>query len=189
MNVEPTDLAGALILTPRRFADDRGWFSETWNRAALADAGVEIDFVQDNHSHSEMAGTIRGLHAQAAPMAQDKLVRCIRGAIFDVAVDVRPGSATFGRWVGVDLTANNGRQFLIPKGFLHGFVTREPGCEVAYKCSAPYAPAREWSVRFDDPDLAIDWGLAPGDAVLSEKDAAAPSLADALAADPGTGGG
>lgn len=178
MEIRETTLPGVLILHPRRFADARGWFSETWNRERLRARGIDLDFVQDNHSLSVESDTIRGLHAQAPPAAQAKLVRCLRGTILDVAVDARPASATFGHWAGVELSADNGLQLLIPAGFLHGFATRTPGAEVAYKCTAPYAPGSERAVRFDDPDLAIDWGVAPGVAVLSDKDRAAPLWRD-----------
>jgi dTDP-4-dehydrorhamnose 3,5-epimerase len=179
MQIETTDLAGVLVLTPRRFGDARGFFAETWSRPALAAKGVDIDFVQDNHSLSAAVGTLRGLHFQAPPRAQAKLVRCGRGRLFDVAVDIRRGSPTFGRWVGVELSAENGRQLLIPAGFAHGFVTREPDTEIVYKCSDTYAPETEGSVRWDDPDLGIDWDLPPGlTPVLSGKDAAAPLLRD-----------
>jgi len=133
--------------------------------------------VQDNHSLSRMVGTVRGLHFQSPPHAQDKLVRCGAGVIFDVAVDVRRGSPTYGKWVGVELSAENGRQLFIPKGFLHGFVTRAPNSELLYKCSDVYAPACDGAVRFDDPDLGIDWGIDPATAILSDKDARAQSFA------------
>ena len=177
MQVEKTELDGVLILTPRRFGDARGWFSEVWNARALAGAGIATDFVQDNHSYSRDPGTVRGLHYQSPPHAQAKLVRCGRGRIFDVAVDIRAGSPGYGRWVGVDLSADNGRQLLIPAGFLHGFVTREPDCEVLYKCSDFYAPDCDGSVRFDDPAIGIDWGIDAAAAVLSDKDRAAQSFA------------
>lgn len=177
MQIEQTELEGVLILTPRRFGDARGWFSEVWNARVLADMGIATVFVQDNHSYSRDAGTVRGLHFQSPPHAQGKLVRCGRGRIFDVAVDVRAGSPTYGRWVGAELSAGNGRQLLIPAGFLHGFVTREPDCEVLYKCSDFYAPDCDGAVRFDDPDLGIDWGIDPGAAILSDKDRAAQSFA------------
>ena len=174
MLIEETGLPGVLILTPRRFADARGWFSEVWNRHVLAEAGIMVDFVQDNHSLSRDVGTVRGLHFQSPPHAQAKLVRCGRGRIFDVAVDIREGSPTFGNWTGVELSAENGRQVLIPAGFLHGFVTREPESELLYKCSDYYAPDCDGAVRFDDPDLGIDWGIDAGAAILSDKDRAAP---------------
>lgn len=175
MKIEPTDLPDVLILTPQRFGDARGWFSETWNAARMASAGLDLAFVQDNHSFSAQVGTLRGLHYQAPPRAQDKLVRCSRGAIRDVAVDVRRGSPSYGRWIAVDLTPENGRQLLVPKGFLHGFVTLLPDTEVQYKCTDVYAPDCDGAVRWDS--LGIDWGLT-ADPVLSAKDAAAPAFAD-----------
>jgi dTDP-4-dehydrorhamnose 3,5-epimerase len=177
MQIEATRLPDVMILTPQRFGDARGWFSETWNAARMADAGFSMAFVQDNHSMSAAVGTLRGLHYQKAPHAQDKLVRCSRGAILDVAVDFRVGSPAFGKWVGVELSAENGRQLLVPKGFLHGFVTLMPDTEVQYKCTDVYAPDCDGAVRWDDPEIGIDWGVtAP---VLSAKDAAAPLLRDA----------
>lgn len=176
MNIEQTSLSGVLILTPRRFGDARGWFTEVWSKSALAAKGIDIDFVQDNHSCSRDVGTVRGLHFQSPPHAQAKLVRCGRGRVFDVAVDIRKGSPTFGKWTGVELSAENGRQLLIPAGFLHGFVTREPDSELLYKCSEVYAPDCDGAVRFDDPDIGIDWGIDPTTAILSEKDGAAPNL-------------
>ncbi|MGI3165186.1 dTDP-4-dehydrorhamnose 3,5-epimerase [Pseudooceanicola sp. 200-1SW] len=173
MDITPTDLPEVLILTPRRFGDARGFFSETWNAARMAEAGLDLTFVQDNHSFSQAAGTLRGLHYQAPPHAQGKLVRCGRGRLWDVAVDFRPASPRFGQWVGVELSFDNGRQLWIPPGFLHGFVTREADTEICYKCTDFYASETEGAVRWDDPDLAIDWGVT--DPVLSDKDAAAPA--------------
>lgn len=170
MHVEQTPLSGSVIITPARFGDARGWFSETWNATKMQAAGLGIDWVQDNHSFSAQVGTLRGLHFQSPPRAQDKLVRCTRGAIFDVAVDIRVGSPTYGQWFGVELTAENGKQLLVPKGFLHGFVTRTPDVEVQYKCSDVYAPECDGSVLWSS--LGIDWGLT-GDPVLSAKDQAA----------------
>jgi dTDP-4-dehydrorhamnose 3,5-epimerase len=178
MKIEQTSLPGVVVLTPARFGDSRGFFSESWNRKRMTEAGFDIDFVQDNHSFSARAGTVRGLHFQSPPHAQAKLVRCGRGRLFDVAVDIRRGSPTFGRWFGVDLSFDNGRQILIPEGFLHGFVTREPDTEITYKCSDYYAPECDGAVRFDDPDLGIDWGLGGMAPVLSDKDAAAPAFAN-----------
>ena len=174
MQVEETGLAGVLVLTPQRFGDARGFFSESWNRARMRQAGLDFDFVQDNHSLSARAGTIRGLHFQAPPHAQDKLVRCGRGALYDVVVDIRKGSASYGQWIGVELSAENGRQLLVPKGVLHGFVTRQPDTEICYKCTDYYAPDCDGAVRWDS--CGIDWGIE-GEPVLSEKDAAAPPLA------------
>ncbi|MFZ1337953.1 MAG: dTDP-4-dehydrorhamnose 3,5-epimerase [Paracoccaceae bacterium] len=177
MQVDLTDLPGVMIVTPRRFGDARGWFMETYHADRLAEAGVALDWVQDNHSFSAARGTLRGLHYQSPPRAQDKLVRCSRGAILDVAVDFRTGSPTFGKWVGVELTAENARQLFVPKGFLHGFVTLANDTEVQYKCSDIYAPDCDGAVRWDDPDIGIDWGTAAP--VLSDKDAIAPLLRDA----------
>ncbi|MDR9395692.1 MAG: dTDP-4-dehydrorhamnose 3,5-epimerase [Roseovarius sp.] len=178
MKVDQTALPDVLILTPARHGDNRGFFSESWNRRRMAEAGIDIDFVQDNHSVSERPGTVRGLHCQAPPRAQAKLVRCGRGALYDVAVDIRRGSPTYGAWVGVELSFENGRQLLIPEGFLHGFATREPMTEIIYKCSDYYAPETDSTVRFDDPDIGIDWGIDPAEAVLSDKDARAPWFRD-----------
>ena len=166
MRVEQTVLAGVLVVTPQRHGDDRGWFAETFNSGRMAAAGIDAVFVQDNHSMSARLGTLRGLHYQKPPHAQDKLVRCSHGAIFDVAVDIRIGSPTYAKWVGVELTAENGRQLLVPKGFAHGFVTRAENSEVQYKCSDVYAPDCDAGVRWNDPDIGIDWGLS-GDPVLS----------------------
>lgn len=178
LEVETCRLAGVRLITPRRFGDDRGFFTETFNARAFAEAGVTTVWVQDNLSRSRPDGTVRGLHYQAPPHAQAKLVRCMRGAIRDVVVDVRAGSPTYGEWLAFDLTADSGTQMFVPEGFLHGFVTREADTEVAYKCSAFYAPDADGAVRFDDPELAIDWGIDPADAVLSDKDRAAPAFAD-----------
>lgn len=177
MDIRETALEGVLVITPRRFGDARGFFSETWNAKALAEAGLDLTFVQDNQSYSAVPGTVRGLHYQAPPHAQDKLVRVVRGRILDVAVDIRVGSPTYGQWVAEELSAENGAQLLIPKGFLHGFATLEPDTDVIYKCTDFYAPAADGAVRFDDPDLAIDWRLE-GQATLSDKDAAAPLFKD-----------
>ena len=178
MQIEKTPLPGLLVLTPSRFSDSRGFFSESWNRKTLADHGIDFDFVQDNHSMSHEVGTVRGLHFQSPPHAQDKLVRCGRGRLLDVAVDIRKGSPTYGDWVAVELSYENGKQLLIPAGFLHGFITLEPDTEIIYKCSDYYAPECDGAIRFDDPDIGIDWGISPDKAILSEKDAAAPFLRD-----------
>ncbi len=142
----------------------------------MAAAGFDFDWVQDNHSVSAQAGTVRGLHFQAPPHAQAKLVRCAKGALFDVVVDVRRGSPTYGDWIGVDLTFENGRQLLVPTGFLHGFVTRVPDTEISYKCTDYYAPECDGAVRFDCPEIGIDWNLGDVEPVLSEKDMAAGGL-------------
>jgi dTDP-4-dehydrorhamnose 3,5-epimerase len=168
------DIDGVVEIRPRRFSDERGFFSEVWREDRLADAGIEAHFVQDNHSFSTTRGVLRGLHFQVPPAAQDKLVRVSRGAIFDVAVDIRRSSPTFGRWVGAVISAAEWNQLFVPKGFAHGFVTLEDDTEVLYKCSAPYAPEYERTVRFDDPAIGIEW---PVDGViLSDKDRSAPLL-------------
>ena len=178
MEIIPTALSGVLILKPARHGDHRGFFSETWNKQTLAGHGIDIDFVQDNQSFSADRGTLRGLHYQAPPAAQDKLVRTLAGSILDVAVDVRKGSPTYGQWVAEELSAENGHQLLVPKGFLHGFLTLTPDVHVAYKCSDYYSPDHDGAVRFDDPDIGIDWGIDPETATVSGKDGAAPAFAD-----------
>jgi dTDP-4-dehydrorhamnose 3,5-epimerase len=177
MKIEPTDIPGLAVMTPRRFGDDRGFFAETYSAAKLSEAGIDTVFVQDNHSLSARAGTVRGLHFQRPPRAQAKLVRCGRGALFDVAVDIRKGSPTYGAWFGTVLSFENAKQLYIPVGFAHGFATLEPDTEIVYKCSDLYAPDTEGALRFDDPDLAIDWGLGGMDPILSDKDAAAAGFA------------
>lgn len=178
LSVEPTAIPAVKTITPKKFGDHRGFFSETWSRAAFAEAGLHLDFVQDNQSLSATVGTLRGLHFQSAPFAQDKLVRVIKGRILDVAVDLRASSPTFGQHVAVELSAENWRQLLVPIGFAHGFVTLEPDTEVLYKVTAPYGPANDHGVAFDDPSLGIDWRLPHGDLVLSDKDRKHPRLAD-----------
>ncbi|WP_108663109.1 dTDP-4-dehydrorhamnose 3,5-epimerase [Acuticoccus kandeliae] len=178
MEFIPLELPEVVLMTPRRFRDDRGWFEETWSRRRMEDAGLALDFVQDNQSLSEPKGTLRGLHFQAPPFAQAKLVRCVAGAILDVAVDIRSGSPTYGRWVSAELTAENGAQLLVPRGFAHGFVTLMPNTAVCYKVDNFYDKASEGGIRFDDPDLAIDWGIDNSAAVLSEKDRILPSFAE-----------
>jgi dTDP-4-dehydrorhamnose 3,5-epimerase len=175
------------LIHPKRIGDSRGWFTEVYAVPAFAALGIPCTFVQDNHSLSAPAFTMRGLHFQTPPRGQDKLVRCIRGRIFDVAVDVRKGSPTYGHWVGAELSAENGHQLFIPIGFAHGFVTLEPNCEVTYKCSDTYAPAHDGGIRWDDPGLiaaggsggGIAWPIPAGTAPeLSGKDQAQPLLAD-----------
>jgi dTDP-4-dehydrorhamnose 3,5-epimerase len=175
--ITPLALPEVLLITPRRHGDARGWFAETWSRQNLAEAGVEADFVQDNQAYNARKGTVRGLHFQQAPHPQAKLVRVVRGAIYDVAVDVRPGSPTFGRWVGAELTAAGGEQLFVPRGFAHGYCTLTDDCELLYKVDGLYAPQTEGGVAWNDPDLGIDWPLA-GEAVLSDKDKALPTLKD-----------
>jgi dTDP-4-dehydrorhamnose 3,5-epimerase len=167
------------LVTTRRFADARGWFSETFNARRFAAAGIAAEFVQDNHSLSRPAGTLRGLHFQRAPHAQAKLVRCLRGRIYDVAVDLRRESPTFRRWVGAELSDAGGEQLFVPAGFGHAFLTLEPDCEVAYKVDAYYAPEADGGIAWNDPALAVDWPLGGGEPVLSDKDAALPMMAQA----------
>lgn len=166
-----------ILLRPRRFQDSRGWFSETYSRSTAEAEGINLTFVQDNHSYSSAAGTVRGLHFQLPPHAQAKLVRCIRGAIIDFAVDIRRGSPTYGRHVSAHLTANGGEQIFVPVGFAHGFITLEPDVEVVYKVSDFYVPESDGGIVWDDPDIGIDWPLPASGASLSDKDLALPLLA------------
>ena len=179
MTIEAVPMASPVQrIAPRRFGDARGWFTETYSQRTFAERGIDCAFVQDNHSLSRPAFTLRGLHFQTLPHGQDKLVRCIRGRIFDVAVDLRRGSPTYGQWVGAELTAENGNQLFIPIGFAHGFLTLEPDCEVVYKCSDLYAPANDGGIRWDDPDIAIAWPLPAGVMPeLSAKDEVQPAFA------------
>ena len=176
MDIHQTPLPDCFVITPARHGDARGFFCESWNWARMAAAGLEYDFVQDNHSFSSKAGTVRGLHYQSPPHAQAKLVRCGRGALYDVAVDVRRASPTYGQWFGAELSFDNGKQLLIPAGFLHGFMALTPNCEILYKCSDYYAPECDGAVAWDDPDIAIAWPNQQ--VILSEKDKAAPRLKD-----------
>lgn len=166
------DIPGLIVVEPKKFGDHRGFFSETYNRARMAELGFDLEFVQDNHALSAQVGVVRGLHFQSPPFAQDKLVRVARGAILDVAVDIRRGSPTFGDHAAVELSAANWRQLLAPAGFAHGYVTLEPDTEVIYKVTAYYAPDHDHGVLWSDPDLGIDWGIGPEAAILSEKDRA-----------------
>jgi dTDP-4-dehydrorhamnose 3,5-epimerase len=166
------------LLQPRRFGDDRGWFSETFKEKELLGLGIDVHFVQDNHSLSRTVGTLRGIHFQRPPHAQDKLVRCVRGGIFDIAVDLRKGSSTYGKWVGAELTADNGRQLFVPVGFGHAFMTLEPDTEVIYKVTDYYAPECDGGVRWNDPDIAVAWPAAVETPQLSAKDAVLPFLKD-----------
>jgi dTDP-4-dehydrorhamnose 3,5-epimerase len=179
MNLTRFDIAGPVLIEPRRFTDARGFFSEVWKASSHAEIGITTSFVQDNHSLSRLKGTVRGLHFQRPPTAQGKLVRCTRGAILDVAVDIRPGSPSFGTFVAVELSAENGLQLWIPRGFAHGLCTLTEDTEVLYKVDAPYDPATDSAIRFDDPAIGIPWPVPPGEALLSDKDRAAPLLADA----------
>jgi dTDP-4-dehydrorhamnose 3,5-epimerase len=176
--VEPTALPDVKIVNPQRIGDQRGFFSETYNRQRFAEAGINVEFVQDNHSLSAATGTIRGLHFQSAPFAQAKLVRVVRGRILDIAIDLRQSSPTFGRHVAVELSAENGRQLFVPVGFAHGFCTLEANTEIVYKVSAYYSAAHDHGLRWSDPALEIDWPISSADAVLSNKDREQPLLAE-----------
>lgn len=178
MKTETFDIEGLVAITPGKFGDSRGFFSETWNGSRFAEAGVDATFVQDNQSLSRDRGVLRGLHCQVGPNAQGKLVRCLRGAIWDVAVDARRSSPTFGRWVGVELSAENWKQLWIPAGFLHGFCTLQPDTEVLYKVTAPYDREAERGVIWNDPTLALPWPIENGNAILSDKDLVLPTWAD-----------
>jgi dTDP-4-dehydrorhamnose 3,5-epimerase len=178
LNIIDTPIPAVKIIEPKRFGDHRGFFSETYNRASFLLAGIDLEFMQDNHSLSETVGTLRGLHFQLPPFAQDKLVRVTRGRILDVAVDIRRSSPTYGNHVAVELSAENWKQLLVPKGFAHGFITLEQATEVLYKVTAPYSFECDRGLRYDDPDLMINWPIPSSGAVLSDKDTKHPSLAD-----------
>jgi dTDP-4-dehydrorhamnose 3,5-epimerase len=179
LEARPLGLEGLVEIRPVRHSDPRGFFSETWSRDRFAEAGYPFEWVQDNHSMSTAKGVLRGLHYQLPPAAQDKLIRVTRGSVFDVAVDIRRGSPTFGRWTGLVLSAGLWNQVLVPAGFAHGFVTLEPDVEVQYKISAPYRPDLERAIRFDDPAIGIEWPLDGAAVQLSAKDQSAPLLAQA----------
>ena len=178
LQVDPLAIPAVRLVRPAVHADGRGSFAETWNRAAFAAAGIDCDFMQDNESRSDRPGTVRGLHYQLPPAAQNKLVRVLRGRILDVAVDLRRGSPSFGSHVAVTLAADGATQLFVPAGFAHGFCTLEPDTVVLYKVDAPYAPTLERGIRWDDPALAIAWPVATADAVLSARDAAQPPVAE-----------
>jgi len=176
--VETFAAPGLVAVTPRRLGDARGFFSETWSRRRYAALGIDVDFVQDNHSYSATPGTIRGLHFQIPPDAQGKLVRVLRGAVLDVVVDIRHGSPAYGRPVAVELSAQNWRQLYVPPGFAHAFCTLVPDTEIIYRVTDYYAPQSDRGLAFDDPDLGIAWPVEPGAAVLSDKDRTHPRLRD-----------
>jgi dTDP-4-dehydrorhamnose 3,5-epimerase len=175
--ITPLAIPDVLLITPKRHGDARGWFAETWSRKATAGTGADAQFVQDNQAFSAAKGTLRGLHFQTAPAAQGKLIRTLRGAIFDVVVDVRPGSPSYGRWVSADLTAEGGEQLWVPRGFAHGYLTTTDDCEIFYKVDNPYAPPTEGGIIWNDPDLAIPWPVE-GEPILSAKDQVLPRLKD-----------
>lgn len=176
MNVIETKLPGVVIVEPQVFGDHRGWFMETWSEKKMEEHGLKFDFVQDNQSYTARKGTLRGIHFQQHPMAQTKLVRVVRGAVMDVAVDLRKESPTYRQWVAVELSEENKRQLLIPQGFGHAFLTLTDDVEFVYKCDNFYSKEHDRNIRFDDPELGIDWGIV--DPILSDKDAAAPLLKD-----------
>lgn len=178
MLIERLQISGLLVLKPRRHEDKRGYFSETFNEITFRNMVAECRFVQDNQSYSRSRATIRGLHFQAPPHAQSKLVSVLQGSIYDVAVDIRRGSATFGHWLGKTLSAASGEQFYIPSGFAHGYCTLEPETIVAYKVDQHYFKDSEGGVRWDDPDLSIDWPVAADEIFISEKDRHLPRLRD-----------
>ena len=178
MEVRPLGLEGVVEIRTRRFGDERGFFTETWNRETFAASGIDLDWVQDNHSLSRDRGVLRGLHLQTPPHAQDKLVRVLRGSVFDVAVDVREGSPTHGQWVSLTLSAEEGNQILVPAGYAHGFLTLEPDTEVAYKVTGRYAPDCDRSIAHDDPLIGIEWPIAREERILSAKDRDARPLAE-----------
>lgn len=178
MEARSLAISDVKVITPSVFRDERGFLSETYSRRALAEAGIGADFVQDNHSLSRNRGVLRGLHFQTEPFAQGKLVRVVRGAVFDVAVDIRRGSSTFGRHVSCVLSAENWSQMWIPPGFAHGFCTLEPDTEVLYKVTAFYAPACDKGIAFDDPDIGIAWPIPQSELVISDKDRRHPRLRD-----------
>lgn len=176
MNVIKTELPGVVILEPQVFGDARGWFMESWSKKKMETIGISVDFVQDNHSFSAEKGTLRGLHYQLNPMAQAKMLRVSRGAIFDVAVDIRRGSPTYAKWVGVELSAENYRQLFIPRGFAHGFITLTDDVEVQYKADNFYSPDCDGNIRWNDPEIGVVWPISPR--VLSDKDSSAPLLSE-----------
>lgn len=176
IEVRKTALEGVVEIIPQKFGDSRGFFSEVYNAATFREAGIDLDFVQDNHSLSAQRGVLRGLHYQLPPRAQDKLVRVVRGAILDVVVDIRRSSPTFGRWVSVELSDEKWNQLLVPKGFAHGFVTLTENAEVLYKVTDYYSAEHDRSIRWDDPQIAIDWPVPSNELILSEKDRKAPYL-------------
>lgn len=179
MDIQSFSIEGVKLIKPKKFGDHRGFFMETYNQKLLKEAGIDINFVQDNHSMSAQKGTLRGLHYQLEPFAQDKLVRVSHGAVLDVAVDLRPDSPTFKQYVSAILSAENGHQLLVPKGFAHGFLTLEDNTEFLYKVSNFYAPDHDRNILWNDPELNIDWNIDPANVILSEKDQDAPLLKNA----------
>ena len=181
MQLKTFDISGPVLILPKKLGDSRGYFMEAFKDNWFRENVADIGFVQDNQSLSAQVGTVRGLHYQEAPMGQGKLVRCLKGAIFDVAVDVRPGSATFGKWIGETLTAEGAEQLWVPEGFLHGFCTVRPDTEVFYKVTNPYSPAHDRGIAWNDPDIGVEWPVSASEAILSDKDKLLPPLKSLVA--------
>ena len=178
MNFIRTEIEGVWVVEPKVFGDHRGFFMESWSKRSFEEAGLFYDFVQDNHSSSSVKGTLRGIHFQRGDKAQAKLVRCVKGAVLDVAVDLRPSSPTYKKWVAVEFSAENKRQLLIPRGFGHGFVTLTDDVEFLYKADNFYAPEADGGIRWNDPEISVDWGVE--NPILSKKDSESPFLKDAV---------
>lgn len=178
IDVRRLGIPDVMVVKTKKFGDARGFFSETYNKKAFAEAGIDLDFVQDNHSRSTTAGTVRGLHYQTPPFAQDKLVRVVSGRIFDVALDMRKTSPTFGKWVSAEISADEWNQILVPAGFAHGVCTLEPDTQIIYKVTNFYSPQHDFGVRWNDPALNIDWPFAEGEVELSDKDRVQPLFKD-----------
>ena len=181
MQLKTFDISGPVLILPKKLGDSRGYFMEAFKDNWFRENVADIGFVQDNQSLSAQVGTVRGLHYQEAPMGQGKLVRCLKGAIFDVAVDVRPGSATFGKWIGETLTAEGAEQLWVPEGFLHGFCTIRPDTEVFYKVTNPYSPAHDRGIAWNDPYIGVEWPISASEAILSDKDKLLPPLRSLVA--------
>ncbi len=176
MKVTKTKLDGVLILEPDVFGDHRGWFMESWSKKKYEDVGINVEFVQDNESFTAKKGTLRGIHFQQAPFAQSKLVRVVQGAVLDIAVDLRKNSPTYLQWVAVELSSENKKQFFIPQGFGHGFLTLTDNVQFVYKCDNFYSKEHDRSIRFDDEEIGVNWGVT--DPIVSEKDMNAPKVKD-----------
>ena len=180
MNITPLEIPEVLIIEPKKHGDDRGFFSEVYNKTALTESGFSEEFIQDNHAYSKEAFVLRGLHYQAPPFAQDKLVRVISGSIWDVAVDIRTGSPTYGQWVAAEISAENFKQILVPKGFAHGYLTLEPDTTVLYKVTNLYSPESDRGLQWNDPDISVNWPLQGATPILSGKDQVQPSLTNII---------
>lgn len=180
VDVQSLEIPDVKIIKPKKHGDHRGFFSEVYNKQIFSEHGIDLDFIQDNQSYSAQAGTLRGLHYQGGEFAQDKLVRCVRGRILDVAVDIRKGSPTFGKWVSAEISAAEWNQILVPVGFAHAILTLVPDTEIIYKVTNYYAPTHDFGIRWNDPDLGIDWGMAESEVVLSDKDKVQPLFKDVV---------